>query len=529
MLRDYQLDILKKTLHSVSDDIVQLDTGGGKTHIIASIANSLENVIIVAHRNILVRQISKTMACFNVKHNIISSKFTRRACISEHRKLSKHIYCSKSNVHVASIDTLLSRYNRKNLTIDLSKKYTVIIDEGHHCTEKNKWGKLKKIFDCRLIAFTATPCRFDGQSLLKNNGGMFDKIIQATSLAENSVKTLIYFGYLSDFKIYSFDENIDLTALTVERGEYTIESQVTNIRTVVGCAVNEYKNRCKNKRALVICLNIENAEHTVKKFRDAGILSSAIHSKMSYTDIEYVLDMFKCGYIDVLCSVDMVGEGFDLPEIEALILLRKTLSFGLYRQWVGRSLRKFDGKKYSIILDHAGNVNEHGFPDLHVDWSDNNSSINRKTNIISCSMCKFSYFAYLTHCPECGEKNMLDERLGSEHVDIRHVDIALCEKKREMIKREYNLNNRLSIPEKRFNHNTFFGEICSKLYDKFVIILTENFSIKEVNLFMLKQSGRLNINYNTDFWVEHFSEKDLYKDITKKSLTIYRKILSNKI
>lgn len=78
---------------------------------------------------------------------------------------------------------------------------------------------------------------------------------------------------------------------------------------------------------------------------------------------------FTNGDLRVLSNVELFGEGFDVPNIEAAILLRPTQSLGLYLQQVGRALRPADGKDAAIILDHAGNCRNHGFPDEDREWS----------------------------------------------------------------------------------------------------------------------------------------------------------------
>ena len=68
------------------------------------------------------------------------------------------------------------------------------------------------------------------------------------------------------------------------------------------------------------------------------------------------------GRTQVLCSVDVVSEGTDVPAVSAAILLRPTQSEALYLQQVGRILRPQPGK-IAIVLDHVGSTLKHGFVD----------------------------------------------------------------------------------------------------------------------------------------------------------------------
>ncbi|WP_243684823.1 hypothetical protein [Methanosarcina barkeri] len=60
----------------------------------------------------------------------------------------------------------------------------------------------------------------------------------------------------------------------------------------------------------------------------------------------------------VLCTVGMLIEGFDFPELEALILLRPTLSMRLFEQQVGRVTRlsSISGKKQGNIFEISDSI-----------------------------------------------------------------------------------------------------------------------------------------------------------------------------
>lgn len=70
-------------------------------------------------------------------------------------------------------------------------------------------------------------------------------------------------------------------------------------------------------------------------------------------------------------SVTVMGncEGFDYPELSCCIMARPTKSVALYLQMAGRVLRTALGKQGAIILDHAGNVIEHGPPHIERVWT----------------------------------------------------------------------------------------------------------------------------------------------------------------
>lgn len=69
-------------------------------------------------------------------------------------------------------------------------------------------------------------------------------------------------------------------------------------------------------------------------------------------------------------SVTVMGncEGFDYPELSCCIQARPTKSLALHLQMVGRIMRVANGKNGAIILDHAGNILEHGVPHAERIW-----------------------------------------------------------------------------------------------------------------------------------------------------------------
>ena len=74
ILRDYQQSIYDQVVSNTTDDLFQLDTGAGKTPIITKLAQR-KTTVCVAHRNMLIEQISQTLT----NHGIVTGKQIGRA------------------------------------------------------------------------------------------------------------------------------------------------------------------------------------------------------------------------------------------------------------------------------------------------------------------------------------------------------------------------------------------------------------------------------------------------------------------
>lgn len=524
-LRDYQLDIVRQLKASCTNDLVQLDTGGGKTPIEAAMAKDAPHCLIVAHLNVLISQISEKLAAFGLHHDSISTEYTRRRCMAAHRRHGRnYIRRGDKTRLVASIDSLIARYKRNALSIDRLLPWLILIDEAHHVLPNNKWGVLRDIFpNARIIGLTATPARMDGESLHKSKGGLFDRLIQAEALRENSVRSLIDRGYLSSFSVYSPQSK----AVSIEKNELKI----------AGDPLHWYLKLGKGKQALAICPSINNAREYAKEFRRDGVPAAAIDSKMPATDVSRTLDAFAATEIKVLFSVDMVGEGFDLPGIEVLLLIRETRSFPRFRQWVGRALRTSPKKEQAIIIDLVGNVLEHGMPDDPVKWDLLNPPCGLgRLKHAPCQECYFWYPVKLPTCPQCCTANALHDRAPAREghyikiiqrrVDMEIVrrymweqDQAAIGKEKEAAKalQEERMKTEIIWPEGYCNGRNIIEQTKIKLAQWFADhLINDGIPHCEVNKFFRAKD-------HWSFFLKHFTAADLRVKTPEKARKVFEK------
>jgi superfamily II DNA or RNA helicase len=70
--------------------------------------------------------------------------------------------------------------------------------------------------------------------------------------------------------------------------------------------------------------------------------------------------MFQNEALKVICNHTVLTEGFDAPAVDLVVLNRFTESRSLWKQMIGRGLRKADGKTRCVVLDLAANGVTHG-------------------------------------------------------------------------------------------------------------------------------------------------------------------------
>ncbi len=378
-LRPYQKDLVNKIRQAICEGCHRvcavLGCGGGKSVIIATIAKAATDkgnrVLFLVHRKELVNQIKRTMD----------------------RQGVNPFLCSVSMVQTVSRMKTLARTTPPSL---------IIVDEAHHALAA---GYLR-IFDyfpqATVVGFTATPQRM-------GTGGL-GKVFQ--QLAESvSTKWLIQNHYLAPYHLYSVPLT-DVKGIRTSHGDYDQKeiAKLMDKGTIFGGTVASWLQQAKGKKTIVYCASIKTSRATAEAFQSHGIPAAHLDGETPKAERDRIVQEFREGKILVLCNVDLFGEGFDVPDCEAVQLLRPTKSLTLFIQQAMRPMRinPADPNKEAIILDHVGNYTRHGFPDDDHDWSlaEKKKKKKAETTTRQCPIC---YHVFIPapglgqiKCPFCG-------------------------------------------------------------------------------------------------------------------------------
>ena len=384
-LRPYQLQAVADLRWSLGQgrrsSLLVMPTGAGKTVVFTEIARSAtiksKSTLILVHRRELIKQASAKLTAAGVEHGIIAAGFTP----SDHK------------VQIASVQTLVRRLTTTDFNPDL-----IIIDEAHHAVA-GSWEKITDHFHhARRIGVTATPSRLDGRGL----GSHFETLVLGPS-----VEQLVNGGFLSPHRVFVPPMLADLSQVKIRAGDYANDqlSQAMDRPTITGSAVDHYRRLADGLPAIAFCCSVKHATSVCESFKAAGYRAKLVIGNMPMDERDDAISGLADGRTQVLCSVDVVSEGTDVPAVSAAILLRPTQSESLYLQQVGRILRPQDGK-IAIVLDHVGSTSKHGFVDDRRDWSlDSKPKRQRKDepapSVRQCPEC-FAAFRPQPVCPCCG-------------------------------------------------------------------------------------------------------------------------------
>ena len=421
-LRPYQSDAVQALRQSYLTGhrapLFCLPTGGGKTFVFSYVAmNAVERgrrVCVLVHRRELLTQASGSLMAMGVPHGIIAPGFNR----------------TTHPVQVASVQTLARRIKQGALSFDL-----LIVDEAHHAAA-GTWQTVRDAFPAaKLLGVTATPVRSDGKGL----DVVFDDLIIGPTVAE-----LIAGGHLVQPVVYAPPVKFNLDGVRKRGGDFDQRdlSDKMDKPTITGDVIGHYRKLCDGKPAIAFCASVAHAEHVAAEFNAAGYRAKSVDGNTPPAERAAAIAALGRGDLHVLTSCDIISEGTDVPAVSAAILLRPTMSLGLYIQQVGRALRPAPGKDRAIILDHVGNVLRHGMPDDDREWSLEGTARKGKAandNVPPVRQCSKCYAAYKPQpiCPHCGHYEPLKAReVAVSDGELIQITAAQAEAMRQERKRE---------------------------------------------------------------------------------------------
>jgi len=384
-LRQYQLDAINSCRARINRGaksiLICLPTGAGKTiltaFMLAGAQKTGNRYWFTVPKIELLRQSIDAFNAVGVEHGVIAAKDS--GFKSDDSKL----------VQIASIQTLIRNHKK------FEPPKLIVFDEAVSIAAVT-WDRLYNAYpDAIKIGLSACPQRTDGRGL----GKYFGEMIRGPS-----VKDLIASGSLSDFKMFA-PPGIDLRGVRTIMGDYNA-SQAANAAsapTITGNIIKEHKKHADGKRTIVFCCTIAHSKSVANIFSECGIVAEHVDGNTPAKQRQASVNRFASGETRVLVNCDLFCYGFDVPAVECVTLLRPTKSLSLYLQMIGRGLRPHPGKSHAIIIDHAGNCEQHGFPDDEHNWSLQGkvkASAIRGPRI--CRVCYFANEPNALRCQACG-------------------------------------------------------------------------------------------------------------------------------
>ena len=295
------MPIILDALRSDRRGIVAVATGGGKSILQAELAwlalakaKAMNRTVIVnAPRKKLVKQLAKTIAQRCGAANV--GRF-----YSDKKQPNCPIVVSCSN-SLAGLATELAA---------LGKTVSLFIADECHGTESSTLRKtIPALGAKRLIGFTATAFRSDNKESL----GLFDEVLYRYTYDDARRD-----GVLVDYVTLNWD------------GEGERDTDAV-------CA--EMIEKYAHGPTIVNATDIKDAIAYAAYLSERGIPAAAIHSEITESEQDALLEHLRVGTFRVLVHVALLAEGVDFPWLRCLVLRRNVAARIRFVQELGRALR----------------------------------------------------------------------------------------------------------------------------------------------------------------------------------------------
>ena len=201
----------------------------------------------------------------------------------------------------------------------------IIYDESHH-TCAAEFGKTRAIKATRRLYLTATEKIFEDQD---NQIDMSHESYGPT-IARMDIKEAVTAGLLCDYQIYMCDWKL------------SINNMITQLTQ------NYLRKR------LVLYFNTVEAAQNIADILRTSLTSWCIHSGLSSSEKAHIMQQFKSDNSEpmVLCNVNIVGEGINLPSVDTIVFMEPRMSNIGVIQNIGRGLRISSEKDFCMVLIH---------------------------------------------------------------------------------------------------------------------------------------------------------------------------------
>lgn len=392
--------------------LIQAPTGAGKTLLTAAMLKAASEKGMkswfIVHRRELLEQSFEAFIKMGINPGVISSN---------------KMYQAGLPVYVCGIQTLVNR-------IDALKPPNLVVwDECQH-NRAASWEKVRSYCARSFhVGLSATPCRLDGKGL----GSHFEQMINGPS-----VEWLMANGFLSNYKLYA-PQGFDYSGLHKRAGEY-IQSETeerVNKPSIVGDVVSHYIRYARGMQAICFAVSIKHSRNLTEAFNKHGIISAHLDGEASQHERYETMAKFRARKIQVLCNVDLFGEGLDVPGIECVVLARPTASVSLYLQSVGRALRPAPGKSHAVIIDAVRNCERHGLPDDEREWSLEDGEVKKGKagpGVRICKTCFTANKATDLKCVQCGanlKSGVKEREVDVQKGELEEVDLEALKAQRK--------------------------------------------------------------------------------------------------
>lgn len=351
-LRPYQHEAVTTCLAALDaghSPVLMLPTGSGKSRIIAALCEVIPDRILVAtHRQELLEQNAAQLCAYMenpADYGLYSAGLGRRE--------------TANRVVFGGIQSIYRQMDRLQ---QAGVFRTVIVDECHRIPPPSIASMYGTVFaacpEAKRIGLTATPYRLDDGLLAdpEMDDTWFDQMPVQVGIRDLTP------AWLSPLAGVLTAHDIDVSQVRSRLGEFVTSdlSQSACEESAVRGAVDELVTLAAQRtKWLVFCVDVAHTRLVTLALQERGIRADLLLGETSQDARAAVLQRFRSGELQALVNCEVATTGFDIPDIDCVVLLRPTQSKALVVQMLGRGTRQAPAKVDCLVLDFAGNLERH--------------------------------------------------------------------------------------------------------------------------------------------------------------------------
>jgi superfamily II DNA or RNA helicase len=373
MLRDYQATIVDKVFEAWQNSksvLVVLPTGMGKTQIFSEIVRRTTPArsLVIAHREELIFQAKNRLELFGVPTAVEMADQSAEGFECFFRSIG----CI-----VSTVQTQCAGKNGGRMTrFDPTDFAQLIIDEAHHSVSpsyRRVINHYQQNSGLKLLGVTATPDRADEAAL----GMVYESVV-----CDYDIVDAIRDGWLVDVdQQMAVIEDLDFSQIDTLAGDFNagqLADQMESEKQLHGVA-SATMQCVGDKKTLVFTASVKQAQDLCDIFnRHRPNCALWISGETPKEERRDKLALFASGKVQYMLNCGVLLEGYDCPDIAAIVMARPTKSRCLYSQVIGRGTRPLPGvidgldtkeervaaiensaKPTVLVLDFVGNAGKH--------------------------------------------------------------------------------------------------------------------------------------------------------------------------
>lgn len=308
-------------------------TGSGKTYLAAFDAHNFgaKRLLYIVHRESILKDAKESFV------KVFGAERTYGFYTGNENSLEADFIFATSNMLGRHLDSF------KKDEFDY-----IIYDEVHHVVAETG----KKIFEYFepefILGLTATPERMDNQDIFT----LFDQNVPfelrlRDAINNDLVVPFHYYGIRDQLVDYSSKDKMTIAKNIAEQNNIEfIKSQI-----------EKYRKPGEKLKCIAFCTNIQSCRLMAEELYEEGYHTISL---TGINDTGVRIKAFKDlqdenNLLEIICTVDILNEGVDIPQVNMVLFLRPTESQTVFIQQLGRGLRKYPGKDYVTVLDFIGN------------------------------------------------------------------------------------------------------------------------------------------------------------------------------